>query len=180
MATTKVVTTSNVSTLARTWQFRAAAPTQTGQPAPAFDASPTVYGGKVFIGSKTGVFYALNETTGVVVWSKFLGFVPKLTCNARGITATAAVAVDPTSGKPTVYVAGGDGYLYALDAASGAQVWRNVIGVHSPNLNDYYDWSSPTIANGSVYIGVSSQCDNPFVRGAVKRYSLSTGTLQGT
>jgi outer membrane protein assembly factor BamB len=79
-----------------------------------------------------------------------------------------------------VYVSGGDGYLYALNAATGTTKWRSVIALPSSTQNDYYDWSSPTVANGSVYIGVSSQCDAPLVRAGVKKYDETTGALQAT
>jgi outer membrane protein assembly factor BamB len=72
-------------------------------------------------------------------------------------------------------VSSGDGYLFALDAATGSIVWKSVIAVQSATKNDYFDWSSPTVANGSVYIGVSSQCDAPLIRGGVKRYDQATG-----
>jgi len=174
------ITASNAGSLVKQWTFRAAAPTMTGQPRAAFAASPTVYGSRIYIGSVTGVFYALDRNTGAVVWSRFLGFVTKKTCNARGITATATVALDPVSSAPVVYIAGGDGYLYALNAATGATKWRSVIAIPSSTESDYYDWSSPTVANGSVYIGVSSQCDAPLVRAGVKKYEQATGALQAT
>src|SRR5436190_8313924 len=112
-----------------------------GQPAGGFVASPVVYGGRVYIGSNTGVFYALDEATGSIVWSRLLGFVKSTTCGARGIASTATVAVDPSTTKPTVYVSSGDGYLFALDAATGSVVWRSVIALPSPTQNDYFDWS---------------------------------------
>jgi outer membrane protein assembly factor BamB len=174
------ITSANVGSLVKQWTFKGAAPTMTGQPGPAFAASPTVSGTRVYIGSNTGVFYALDRTTGAIVWSRFLGFVTAKTCNARGITATATVAADPVSGAPVVYVSGGDGYLYALSAATGAVRWRSVIAIPSSTQNDYYDWSSPTVANGSVYIGMSSQCDAPLVRAGVKKYDQATGALQAT
>jgi len=77
-------------------------------------------------------------------------------------------------------VSSGDGYLFALDASSGAVVWKSVIAVQSSTQNDYFDWSSPTVANGSVYVGVSSQCDAPLVRAGVKRYEQATGALKAT
>jgi outer membrane protein assembly factor BamB len=174
------ITASNVPTLQLGWTFSSAAPTMSGQPQGAFAASPTVYGSRVYIGSVTGVFYALDRGTGAVVWSRFLGFVKAMTCNARGITATATVARDPVSGALVVYVAGGDGYLYALNAATGTTRWRSVIAIPSTVQNDYYNWSSPTVANGSVYVGVSSQCDAPLVRAGVKRYDQASGVLEAT
>jgi outer membrane protein assembly factor BamB len=174
------ITPSNTASLTKAWTFKSAAPTISGQPQGAFSASPTVYGGRIYIGSVTGVFYALDEVTGQVVWSRFLGFVKKTTCNARGISATASVALDPVTSAPTVYVSGGDGYLYALNATTGAVRWRSVIALPSTTQNDYFDWSSPTIANGSVYVGISSQCDAPLVRAGVKKYNQATGSLQAT
>jgi outer membrane protein assembly factor BamB len=150
----------------------------TGQPGRAFVSSPIVYGGRVYLGSNTGVFYALRQSSGAIAWSRFLGYSVKSTCNARGIASTATVAIDPATSKPTVYVSSGDGYLFALDAATGAVVWKSEIHRQSPGMNDYFDWSSPTVANGSVYIGVSAQCDAPLVRAGVKRYNQATGALQ--
>ncbi len=106
-----------------------------------------------------------------------LGYVPTLTCGALGIVSTATVAPAPGSGTLTVYVAGGDGYLYALNAATGAIVWRNVIAIPSTTVSDYYDWSSPTLSNGRIYVGVSSNCDNPLVKGGLKEYDQATGAL---
>ena len=169
------ITPANAGTLTKAWSFTSPGPTMTGQPGKAFVASPIVSGGRVFIGSNTGVFYALQQSTGAVAWSRFLGFSPRHTCNARGIASTATVAVDPVTERPTVYVSSGDGYLFALDAATGGVVWRSEIHAQSPGVNDYFNWSSPTVANGSVYIGVSAQCDHPLVRAGVKRFDQATG-----
>jgi outer membrane protein assembly factor BamB len=177
-STSAAITPANAGALTQAWTFTSRGPTMTGQPGRAFVASPVVSGGRVFIGSNTGVFYALDSTTGHVAWSRFLGFSRKLTCNARGIASTATVAVDPVTSKPTVYVSSGDGYLFALDAATGTVVWKSEIRVQSPGVNDYFDWSSPTVANGSVYVGVSAQCDAPLVRAGVKRFDQATGALR--
>src|SRR5437016_7929893 len=75
-----VITPGNAGTLRKAWTFKAAAATMSGQPGPQFYASPTVAGGMVFIGANTGVFYALNLSTGAVVWKRFLGFQPGLGC----------------------------------------------------------------------------------------------------
>src|SRR5258708_7341625 len=104
------ITTANAASLLRRWVFHAASPTMPGQPFPSFQASPTVFQNMVFIGSNSGVFYAINEDTGKSIWSAFTGFTAKLTCgSARGLTATAAAAFDPSSGLGTVYIAGGCG-----------------------------------------------------------------------
>jgi len=170
-------TPANSSALVHDWTWAPAAPTQTGQPS-GLEASPTVVNGVVYIGANTGIFYALNENTGKVLWHHNLGYQPTLTCGALGIISTATVQPAPGGGPLTVYVAGGDGYLYALNAATGAIVWRSVIAIPSTTISDYFDWSSPTVYNGHIYVGVSSNCDKPLVAAGLKEYDQATGALQ--
>ena len=93
---------------------------------------------------KAAGFYALNETTAAVVWSRQLDTEPKGTCSALGISSTAAVTADPVTRLPTVYVSGAR-YTYALNAATGAVVWKTRIGPPATaNPDAYYNWSSPT------------------------------------
>lgn len=180
-AAATAITPANAPALTRYWQWRPAAPTMAGQPKASLFASPTVYQGRVYIGANTGVFYALDLATRRVLWSRFLGFVTHKTCGARGFTSTATVAPDASrGGQPTVYVAAADGYLYALRASDGVTVWRAVVALPSSTQNDYYNWGSPAVGNGRVYMGVTSQCDNPLVRGGVKGYDQASGALLGT
>ena len=140
-----------------------------------FLASPTVADGAVFIGSDLGWFYKLSEATGSVMDRRFIGHQPAKTCGAQGTVATATVATDPHTHRLTVYVAGADGYLYALNASNLALRWKAVIGPPSATVSDYFDWSSPTVANGKVYVGVSSDCDNPLIRGGVIAFNQASG-----
>jgi outer membrane protein assembly factor BamB len=176
------ITPTTVAHLRRKWTFKSPGGTVSGQPGGKFTSSPTIYNGIVYIGSNNGTFYALNETTGTLVWSQPLGWVPKLTCGgALGISSTATIAIDPATSLPTVYVSGGNGYLFALNAATGSIVWQSVVALQSPTQNDYYNWSSPTIANGLVYLGVASQCDLPLVPNAgLDAFDMSTGALTAT
>ena len=175
------ITPANAGSLVKRWTWIPAAG-PAGAPGKQLTASPTVFNGRVYIGANTGDFYALDLATGHPLWKQFLGFQPTLTCNKRGITSTATVANDPTTGKPTVYVAGGDGYLYALDAATGTVVWKSLVGPNPPSttVNDVYNWASPIVFGGNVYMGISSNCDNPWVRGGLEKYSQATGTPEGT
>jgi outer membrane protein assembly factor BamB len=139
-------------------------------------SSPIVADGAVYIGANNGVFYKLDEATGAVLTQVFIGYQPALTCAARGFIATATVAPDPVTGNLTVYVAAPDGYLYALSAADLSVVWRSVIAVPSTTVSDYFNWSSPTVANGKIYIGSASHCDKPLTQGFVASYDQETGT----
>jgi outer membrane protein assembly factor BamB len=171
------ITPANAASLTMKWHFVGDQPTQKGQPKPAYNASPTVADGAVFIGSRTGWFYKLDERTGTVLAKKFIGFQPGLTCTAGGIIATATVARDPADGKDTVYIAAPDGHLYALRVTDLSVKWRSVIAIPSKTVSDYFQWSSPTVISGKVYVGVSSHCDHPLIRGEVIGYKQATGKV---
>lgn len=171
------ITPANAAALVMKWHFVGDKPTMPGQPGPSYNASPTVADGAVFIGSRNGWFYKLDEGTGAVLAKVFIGFQPGLTCTSGGFVATATVARDPADGQDTVYVGAPDGYLYALRAADLSLKWRSVIAIPSTTVSDYFQWSSPTVLGGRVYIGVSSHCDHPLVRAGVIAYDQATGKI---
>lgn len=180
-AAATAITPANVGSLTQYWQWHPAAATMAGQPVAGLFSSPVTVGGRVYIGSETGDFYALDLATKTVVWQTFIGFVTKTTCGGRGFTSTATVVPDPSrGGQLTVYVAAADGYLYALRASDGQVVWRSVVAIPSTTQNDYYNWGSPTVQDGRVWMGISSQCDAPLVQGGVDGYDQASGTPLGT
>lgn len=130
------ITPANAAALVPAWTWTAGS---------SLFASPTVYNGRIYIGAKNGVFYALDEATGAVVWQRFLGIAPKLTCPGTpfGLVGTATVAVDPSTQVPTVYVYSPDGNLYALNAGDGVILWSSNVYTPSSTVNDYFAWSSP-------------------------------------
>ena len=166
------VTPATATALHQAWNFLPPG----GGAKSAFISSPTVVNGVIFIGANNGTFYALAQSTGAVVWQVPVGRTVPSTCGGQGFASTATVAADPVTAAETVYVAGPDGYLYALDARTGSVVWRSVVGVQSPGQNDYFDWASPVVANGRVYMGVASQCDHPLVRGGVLAFDQHSGS----
>lgn len=107
---------------------------------------PSIVGGRVFVGSDIGYFYALNAETGCVYWSY----------RAQATVRTAA-SVGPVSGhgatKYAVYFGDFRGNVYALDASTGKPLWiRNVVD------NNYVARLSagPTLYKGRLYVPVSS------------------------
>ena len=106
---------------------------------------------------------------------RFLGFQRHKTCGAFGTVDTATVTTDPGDHQPTVYVAGADGYLYALDASNLQVKWRSLIALPSAKVSSYFDWSSPTVAHDRIYIGVASNCDDPLVHAGLISYNQVTG-----
>lgn len=173
------ITLANASQLKLAWKFTPDATLGSGLGG--FLSSPTVYNGVVYIGARNGYFYAINDSTGAVLWQRFIGYVAHKTCGPAGFTSTATVAPDQTTGNPTVYVYGATGFLYAMKAATGADVWPPAkVAVPSATKSDYYAWSSPLVFGGNVYVGISSQCDRPLVRAGLDRFKQATGTLKGT
>jgi polyvinyl alcohol dehydrogenase (cytochrome) len=169
------ITPDNAAELVETWQWRPDPASKPGQPYAQLFAGPTAFEGRVYIGSNTGDFYAIDEDTGATVWKQFLGFRPAQDCGGRGITSTAAARGDP-DGAVSIYVGGGDGYLYDLDGATGEVRWKSPVATEESG----YNWSSPSLAGGRVYIGVSSQCDVPLIRGGVREFDADTGESMGT
>jgi glucose dehydrogenase len=96
------ITPSNAASLAQAWHFMPGAPPVKAL-GYALNASPTVQDGMIYIGGNNGTFYAINETTGAVVWKRAIGYVnpTKGPCGPRGTTSTAAVAPAPGTGTPT-------------------------------------------------------------------------------
>lgn len=174
--TETAITPANAGSLVQRWKFTGDKATMSGQPGPGIFSSPTVADGSVYVGANNGYFYQLNATTGAVQHKVFIGFRKRLSaCSARGFISTAAVAPDPVTGVDTVYVGGADSKLYAFNASDLSLRWSSVIDTPSPTVNDYFQWSSPTVANGRIYIGSASQCDKPLTRGAVVGFDQATG-----
>ncbi|HEV8065259.1 MAG TPA: PQQ-binding-like beta-propeller repeat protein [Acidimicrobiales bacterium] len=165
----------NAADLEQLWHWTPPASPNTGSLADF--ASPVVSDGVVYVGLNDGEIFAVSEATQKVLWSQFLGLITPTSCPGTwGVMSTAAVADDPTSGAPTVYVNGQDGYLYALDAATGDIEWRSVVGIPSSTVNDYFAWGSPKVANGKVYLGIASNCDQPLVVAGVLAFNQHSGT----
>ena len=130
-------------------------------------ASATVVAGVAYVGSWDGFEYALNAATGSLLWKTSLGITNAPQCSPPSIGLSSIPAVV----NGVVYVGGGDGNWYALDAGSGAVLWS--INIGSP-ASGYYNWASPLIVGNSAYIGVASLGDCPLVRGALLRVDLTT------
>ena len=155
----KALGIDNVDQLVQRWQSP-----DLGSNGNASSSAPVVANGKVYVGSSAPTgdnYFAFDAVTGAKVWSTNLAY--QSTCFSVGIGSTAAV-----SGNLLV-VGGGDDAYYGLDANTGAKLWRNQMNVGPSG----YPWESPLIANGRVYLGMSSRCDDPSVRGEVRAVDLN-------
>jgi polyvinyl alcohol dehydrogenase (cytochrome) len=106
---------------------------------------PTVAGGRIFIGSDIGYVYSLDAATGCVYWS----FHAK-----SGVRTAPSVGVVNGKGATKYAVYFGDirANAYAVDAATGSQLWTH-------NLSDHYTariTGAPAVYAGRVYIPIAA------------------------
>lgn len=143
-------------------------------------AQPVVANGTIYWGAWDGYERATSVATGRNVWARYLGQTSVISCEGAvvGVSSTATLAYEPVDGRRTlvVFVGGGSGNFYALNAATGAVVWRTRLG-QPPAA---YLWSSPAYDAGAIYMGVASLGDCPLVQGRVVKLSAATGGVEAT
>jgi polyvinyl alcohol dehydrogenase (cytochrome) len=144
-------------------------------------SQPLVVNGLIYWGSGDGFEHA-TDLHGKQVWMVNLG-TSHAECDADaddkvGIIDTAAVSSIMIGGKRTsvLFVGGGDGRFYALNAMTGAIIWTQLLGIPPAT----FLWSSPAIYDGKVYEGVSSLADCPLVQGKLVQMDASTGAITHT
>ena len=117
-------------------------------------SSPAVAGGIVYFESYDGNFYAVDAETGHLMWKFTTGGERRFEgTHLHGSLPAPETMPDPFDvylSSPVVwhdavYFGSGDGNVYALNAKSGAVVWKFKTGdvVHA----------SPAIADGTLFIG---------------------------
>ncbi len=110
----------------------------------------------MYFGSEDKKLYALNATTGALVWS---------------VTTFGKIYSSPAVADGAVYITETDGtfgYEWALDGTTGAEITFDNTGF--PNL------SSPVVAAGTLWI-VAGSLNNPL---SLLRYKLTDGYLFST
>ncbi len=188
---------AKVPGLAVRWQWPTGAAGEGG----AFLASPIVIGGRVYIGSTSGRFYALDAQTGALLWQFPPAPQPPLlgSCTAGGqfqsfgaygIMSSASQhenmvifgAPDP---DPTIDGGLGCGRLFALDQASGALIWKSDVVARvngcTPGAtfeqHERIAYSSPLVHDNKVYIGIHDAGDDPIQNGKLLAVGADTGRL---
>jgi|GEM_PF-663726 len=90
----------------------------------------TVQGDRAYVGSFSGTVYALDASTGSIVWSFSTG---------------TAVWSTPTFADGVVYDGSNNGVIYALNATTGTKMWSFTTGSGV--------YSSPSVVGDVVYVG---------------------------
>jgi polyvinyl alcohol dehydrogenase (cytochrome) len=109
------------------------------------NAQPIVAGGRVFVGSPTGIVYSLNAESGCIHWYFEA---------SAGVRTAISIARIDTPGGPRNAALFGDltANVYAVDAATGALIWKTKVD----NFPLARVTGSPVFFNGRLYVGVAS------------------------
>jgi outer membrane protein assembly factor BamB len=174
------ITTSNLAGLRPAW-FVSTPGTVT--------ATPSVSGGKVFVGDSTGELYALDQATGAKLWTfdavaahDCFVDAPHRHADAHStgfgeITSSATVA--SIGGRPTVFVGAG-GSLFALDAADGACLWAEDTDPADPTSAIEIE-SSPVVdtavAPPEVMVGNDGNSSPGIAVTGLMAFNAATGAL---
>src|SRR5579875_159171 len=102
---------------------------------------PTLANGRLFVGSQAGYVYSLSASTGCVYWS----------FQAAGAVRTAPVLGD-ASGHATLWFGDLKGNVYAVDAHTGAPIWKRNVDPHLAARIT----AAPVLHAGVLYVPVSS------------------------
>jgi outer membrane protein assembly factor BamB len=129
-------------------------------------SSPVIYNGTlIFVTHTTGTVYALDSTTGNILWSKTLGGQVRMTPTiADGMVFVGTHLF--TSPSPGVYYPAPSD-LYALDLKTGTQVWKAHVGGTIR--------ASVVVANGKVFAGIAGGDGPTCLHGGVVAVDEFTG-----
>jgi polyvinyl alcohol dehydrogenase (cytochrome) len=133
---------------------------------------PSVAGGRLFVANETGIVHALDAKTGCTYWS----FKPQ-----AGVRN--AISIGPRAGGYAIYFADVQANAYALDAATGRQLWVRKVDAHPAAKST----GSPTLHDGRLYVTVAGVTEEntgsqPAVecctfRGSVSALNAATGEV---
>ncbi|HEU4651315.1 MAG TPA: PQQ-dependent dehydrogenase, methanol/ethanol family, partial [Croceibacterium sp.] len=132
------------------------------------EATPVVIGGVMYTSGNLGRVYALDAATGKELWT----FAPEVDMQVNRFTCCdqANRGVQVAGGR--VFVGSLDGYLYALDAKTGAVLWK--VDTIADRKRGYTVTGAPEIAGDLVIIGnAGAEMDT---RGYVTAYSVDDGS----
>ena len=127
-----------------------------------------------------GYQYAVNSSTGLIIWKTYIGEVTQPNCDPthRHYLIRHRERGDGLRRRREHHRQSHERYrgVVRLNATTGAIAWNIPIG--NAGLG-YYNWASPLLADGNAYIGVASRCDQPLVWGGLLQVSLTTHAVIG-
>jgi quinohemoprotein ethanol dehydrogenase len=133
------------------------------------EATPVVIDGVMYTAGVAGRVYAFEAATGKALWR----FEPPVDMQVNRTVCCDMVNRGVAVARGKVYVTALDGWMYALDARTGAVVWKADTVVDRKRGDN--STGAPEVAGDVVVIGnAGAEYD---VRGAVSAFDLETGKL---
>ena len=119
-------------------------------------AQPTIAGGRLFVGSQNGMVYSLDAASGCVVWTfAAQGGVRSSISIGPGLRSRRSSSGPGSSfgeAGGVAYFSDQKGFVYAVDAAGGKQIWTRKVDDH-PLVRLT---GSPVFSEDRLYVPTSS------------------------
>ena len=137
-------------------------------------AQPTIAGGRLFVGSQSGLVYALDAVSGCTIW----------TFQAQAAVRS-AITIGPRGSGSAAYFGDGKANAYAVDAGTGTLLWTRNLDEHASARVT----GGPTLFENRLYVPIASgeegQGNNPkyeccSFRGSLVALDLATGAIAWT
>ncbi len=157
---------SNVARLGLAWERKLG--TYRG-----LEATPLIADGVLYASGVFGRVYALNAATGEDLWT----YDPQIDGQYGRYACCDAVNRGVALWHGRVYVGALDGYLHAIDAATGKRIWKvDTLPARGPKA-PYTLTATPVIAGDLVIVG-SAGADFAGTRGYIAAYDVNTGAFR--
>jgi len=134
-------------------------------------AQPTIVGGRLFVGSQTGLVYALDAKSGCTIW----------TYQAKAAVRS-AITIGRRGSGGAAFFGDAKANAYAIDAATGDLIWTRNLDEHAsarvtggPTL--YQDRLYVPIASGEEGQGNNAKYECCTFRGSLVALDASSGAL---
>ena len=160
------INSQNVAQLGFAWEYRLG--TRRG-----LEATPVIVDGALYTSGVFGHVYALDAATGRELWTYDPGVDGQWGRYACCDAINRGVAV----WQGRVYVGALDGYLHAIDAATGQRIWKvDTLPARGPKT-PFTLSAAPVVAGDMIVVG-SAGADFAGARGYVAAYDLMTGAFR--
>jgi quinohemoprotein ethanol dehydrogenase len=160
------INAANAAGLGFAWEYRLG--TRRG-----IEATPVVVDGVMYVTGNFGKVYALDAVTGRPVWT----YDPQVDGQWGRYACCDAINRGVAVWHGRVYVGALDGYLHAIDAATGRRIWKvDTLPARGPKTP--YTLSATPVVAGDVIIVGSAGADFDGARGYAAAYDIETGALR--
>ena len=138
------------------------------------EATPIVVDGTMYTSGNWGRVYAVDAATGRELWT----YIPEMDAQWGRYACCDVVNRGVAVWKGRVYVISLDGFLHALDAATGHLIWKadTLTGRGAADFH-YFASGAPLIAGDAVVVG-NGGADFKGARGYISAFDLETGKFR--